>query len=97
MHLSLEALYQWIYNDAKDGGTWHEHLWRRRHKSRPHLRYRHLRFGLPEHEGLATHTDRKSRLLTLIRLGNVARIKKSMAYCGVTSPRERVVRYRIGH
>jgi hypothetical protein len=61
MRLSPEALYQWIYNNAKDGGTWHKHLWHRRHKRRPHRHYRHLRFGL----GLATHMDRKSRLLTL--------------------------------
>jgi hypothetical protein len=43
------------------------------------------------------HTDRKSRLLTLIHLDNMARINKPMTYYGVTPPRERIVRYRIRH
>ena len=94
MRLSPEALYQWIYRDAKQNGIWHQHLWRRHRKRRPQGRYAHLRFSLPGRisidqrpreaeqrgrigdwegdtvhgkqgrDGLATHTDRKSRLLT---------------------------------
>jgi IS30 family transposase len=100
MRLSPEALYQWIYHDAKSGGAWYEHLWRKRHKRRPQGRYAHLRFRLPgrisieqspfeaeqrlrvgDWEGdtvhgqqgrdaLATHTDRKSRLLAWGRTGD---------------------------
>ena len=40
MAVGGEALYQWIYRDAKAGGEWYQHLWH------PHRQYRHLRFRL---------------------------------------------------
>ena len=53
MRLSPEALYQWVYRDAREGGSWHQHLWRRRAKRRSHGKYRHLRFTVPNRVGIA--------------------------------------------
>ncbi len=97
MHLRPEALYQWIYNNAKDDGTWLNTFGvDATHAIHTGVIVIYVS-PLPGRESLATHTGRKNRLLTLIHLGNVARMNRSIAYCGVTSPRERVVRYRIGH
>lgn len=67
MRISPESLYHWLYRDARAGGTWHQHLWRRRHQRRSRGQYRHLRFSLPGRISLA---ERPAAAEQRVRIGD---------------------------
>lgn len=55
MRVSPECIYQWVYRDATQGGSYYRHLWQRRHRRITH------RSRMPAHSRIQNRIDISER------------------------------------